>query len=491
MGLENFNWEQPQASQEDKVEVFESEAEHERAQELLDVEAVKNYQKVGEGHNGVIGSVDLLALERSYAEAADKSELTDEKWRTVFKESFESLPDEDDKVAIKMLKIYSDSKAENEAEVQSKVYGLIEEAQQGGVGAKYATVPKVYFNRKVDLDAHPELRDKLNQDHIAAEKSVNILSMDFLRGEDLDRYLHTEALIAKGYSPEECQGRDYQWLQLQLSSQGIKGFNMVVGDGGLLEKEVAQRTNKTNLESLAKFLAQEKPGLLAPEVFEKLKNTLDLAHEHNIFHRDLHERNVFLQLGEEREVSEVSIIDWGEAKIFSGMDNLSQVEKDQIVYDDGDQKRLSDAAIFKYERLLGPELGDKKDEKLLAVESALGVLAMVKELVGKEELVGDKRQVAYEEMRSELSYLLEEPEAKNFLDNVEREFDYFSGTVTMDDIKKLEVKLGLWLEFIKDHQELVDEERLAEYLEAKMPSNLALKSSQKKVVEYLKIKTKN
>jgi serine/threonine protein kinase len=305
--------------------------------------------------------------------------------------------------------------------------------------------------------------------------------------------VHKEALLARGFSEEECDGKDYRWMQLQLSSLGIKGFAVGMDDAGF-KLEDTKQLNKNNIEALSKFLANVPERAMPKEVFEKVRNTLDLAHEHNVFHRDLHERNLFLHLNEARELIDVSIIDWGESKILSEISGLKESEKKQLVYGDRTGAHLDDDYILKYEKLLisDEELAQKEKEEFMTEISQS--LQIIKERAANpDELKTNPKLKAYEKLIEEIEYLTEnEAEDKDFIENLDRELGNFSSLMISDpaaDLQQFRLKLALWLDVIKgEHGAAVDENKVAEYLEQNKSSKLYIEKDKESFVKYLKEK---
>ena len=506
MGFEDFSFEnkQPQKverEEEKKLDArlgFESMEQREVIENFLDHSILSNYKKIDEGHNGIIGLVDLVDLQKEYLELVEEAQISgmnidEEKLMNVFQERFGALLETDDKMAAKMLKIFSVEKANHEAAVQTKMYELIEKAKTDNPEKKYASTPKIYFNRSVDLRLHPELKDKINHDDVHIDEKVNVMAMDFLRGENYDYYMHKEALLAKGFSEEECEGKDYHWMQLQLSSLGIKGFAVGMDDAGF-KLEDTKQLNKNNIEALSKFLANVPERAMPKEVFEKVRNTLDLAHEHNVFHRDLHERNLFLHLNEARELIDVSIIDWGESKILPEISGLKESERKQLVYGDRTESYLDDSYILKYEKLLvsDKELMQKeKAEFMTEISQSLQILK--KGVVNPDELKTNKKLVAYQNLLEEVEYSLEnEVTNKDFIKNLDRNFDNFSTSVVLDPaayLEKFRLKLALWLDVVEgEYGEAVNKSKLAEYLEQSKSDKPYIENDRERFVKYLKEK---
>jgi hypothetical protein len=506
MGFEDFKIENKQPEKLEREEKqerderlgFESMEQREVIENFLDHSILSNYKKIDEGHNGIIGLVDLVDLQKEYLELVEEAQISgmdisEEKLMNVFQERFGELLETDDKMAAKMLKIFSVEKASHEAAVQTKMYDLIEKAKLDNPDKKYASTPKIYFNRSVDLRLHPELKEKINHDDVHIDEKVNVMSMDFLRGENYDYYVHKEALLARGFSEEECDGKDYRWMQLQLSSLGIKGFAVGMDDAGF-KLEDTKQLNKNNIEALSKFLANVPERAMPKEVFEKVRNTLDLAHEHNVFHRDLHERNLFLHLNEARELIDVSIIDWGESKILSEISGLKESEKKQLVYGDRTGAHLDDDYILKYEKLLisDEELAQKEKEEFMTEISQS--LQIIKERAANpDELKTNPKLKAYEKLIEEIEYLTEnEAEDKDFIENLDRELGNFSSLMISDpaaDLQQFRLKLALWLDVIKgEHGAAVDENKVAEYLEQNKSSKLYIEKDKESFVKYLKEK---
>jgi|GEM_PF-2530200 len=472
---------------------FEFFEQRDLIEKFLDHAILNNYQKIDSGQNGIIGLVDIQTVKNDYLNLVSESKLgfvdvDDTRLDKVFKERFGALPENDDKMVTKMLKIYSDEKADNEAQIQTEMFKLVKGAKETAPNKDYAEIPNIYFNRSVDLKLYPHLKDKLLHDEVRVdEDKVNVLAMDYLRGENLDYYLHKETLLAHGYSLEDCQGANYQWMQKNISDLAIKGFALAMENDNFSTNEL-KRLNRENLSALAKFLSQN-DNEIPESVFKQIKNTMDLAHDNEIYHRDLHERNLFLRLNEKREIQGASIIDWGEAIHLNIPENSESMEKKSLIYGDENEQYLSDSYIFKYEKLLASAEVIEQHERMAFFNKIDTSLITIKKLLLNSDLDGKSLELsqAYQDMIEELGFISEDTNTLDkLLPELDNEFKNFSDlAIVNDDLDKFRLRIALWRDFIATHQNMLTEADFINYLSNEKPSHLRyLENEKAKLIEY-------
>jgi len=80
-------------------------------------------------------------------------------------------------------------------------------------------------------------------------------------------------------------------------------------DPGLLYFE-REKVFGENIKKMIGYLA--KTDFVLPDtILKRVQNTVDLLHQHNFFHRDLHEKNIMLTERDDGGIDEVFLIDFG------------------------------------------------------------------------------------------------------------------------------------------------------------------------------------
>ncbi|HRH22351.1 MAG TPA: hypothetical protein PLJ58_04055, partial [bacterium] len=84
MGFEDFKIENKQPEKLEREEKqerderlgFESMEQREVIENFLDHSILSNYKKIDEGHNGIIGLVDLVDLQKEYLELVEEAQIS-------------------------------------------------------------------------------------------------------------------------------------------------------------------------------------------------------------------------------------------------------------------------------------------------------------------------------------------------------------------------------------------------------------------------------
>jgi hypothetical protein len=205
-----------------------------------------------------------------------------------------------DSVAAKMLKLYRPGEAKREFLVQQKAYKLTEGH------AEYAQVPNPLALR--DQNIAPKVREYLNKKGGHLDTAVEMIEMDFVKGKDLATIMYEFVLAKKGFSPELISDMSFEEKNERVA--GLLDFRVATVKGASSES-ARQFANlivmNENAEKLMTFL-RHAGFRISPEVIDKLERTLELFQKNNIFHNDMHERNIML------EDDEPKVIDFGQSK---------------------------------------------------------------------------------------------------------------------------------------------------------------------------------
>lgn len=327
-------------------EAVENFSEQKEIAESLIESMIINSKKINEGNNGIIKIVDLESLPK---------ELTG------FLKKFTSHTVKEDKIALKMLKIYQKGEGKKEYELQKKAYDIVDAEEDDD---KYAKIPEplLYYEFNIQTE---KAKNMLHVDGMDSEqKKIEIILMDYIQGEDLAEYLYRQILIRhKDLKHLAEQAQDIEIKDLQTYVSKALGFARPAGkhrDEGLriFEKEAV---NSQNVNILINFLKKQKDFKFDKSILEKIKNTIDLLHKNNIYHRDLHERNVMkspLANGKE----EIFIIDFGSA--------TESQDKNPGQSEENDNKRLvpDDMIIRRYEPLTRSIEDDINNDRLNTIK---------------------------------------------------------------------------------------------------------------------------
>jgi serine/threonine protein kinase len=216
-----------------------------------------------------------------------------------------------EEVAVKILKVYDIGKGEKEFNWQTQAYKAIEENQQNNADGQdtIAHIPKPLHMR--DQTISPDIKEYLQQLGGHANSNVELILMEYIDGKDLATILYNRILESLGYDQEELEKLSFSNKQ-EIVANNLH-FTQPQGkarDEGAREFERIKILNE-NLEKI-KIHLRKKLGdeevVFDPAIFEKIKNTITALHKNNIYHNDLHERNIMIG-----ENGKVYIIDFGSA----------------------------------------------------------------------------------------------------------------------------------------------------------------------------------
>jgi hypothetical protein len=193
--------------------------------------------------------------------------------------------------AVKVLKVFSPGKAKYEYEYQKKAYQIVEAERKKG-RTDLAWVPKPTDLRTLHISA--ETKDVLNK--MGAKLSnnqVEIFSMDFVEGEDLQEIFYR--WILKHVPPEKsflvtADPDTASFEQLHRDVSSILEFGHL-GPQGTAETDNELKARRNKVLTFLKRTGYKIGG----DVIEKIRNTRELLRENKVFHNDEHERNFMLQ----------------------------------------------------------------------------------------------------------------------------------------------------------------------------------------------------
>lgn len=238
--------------------------------------------KINEGQQALIFKIDAQKFE-------DSSEVEGQK------KVEDYLPESK---SIKVLKITSQQMAANEFKWHDKVYGLHEQLAEDKK-SEYAKIPKPILTHTLEISE--DIRERLNKQNAdLATDSASVILMDWVEGEDLLTKLFRLYLSDRpGYEYiAKDEHATFGSLLLSVSSDfRNRGLDFDAMDTLEQYKKLLQAVTKNGHQ------------LLSANQKKHLTNTIRLMHQKDVYHNDLHLRNVIV--GED---DEVYLIDFGRSE---------------------------------------------------------------------------------------------------------------------------------------------------------------------------------
>lgn len=271
--------------------------------------ALLRSRKTNEGNKGVILEFNL-------------SKMSQADLRLLLPADVEVTPD---LLAAKILKIFSPGKIAGEAKMQDRAYDLVNDPKNENL--PLAKVPRVYFNDEITLHNN-ELDHYLESSGVnTVGGKIGIMLMDYVAGEDLATHLYRHII---DHDPKLAD------LKQRLASGEQINFNDISARVQLAlgykkpphqaEQAVELKIEANNADKL--FNALKRYGFeLDDQILAKIRNTIKLLHESNIYHNDLHERNIMLVPDDLGKIIDVYLIDF---------DRASNIEDNSVAGSDMD-----------------------------------------------------------------------------------------------------------------------------------------------------------
>lgn len=293
-------------------------------------------KKINEGEQGSIHLIDVSDLTQSILEhEGGEIHFEEEKYRDYLDQkllTFFGVDSRSEKRVIKMLKIFNEEKGDAEYEAQKIAYHLTPK------DTRYAQVPQIYkSNADYEILKNPALKDSLEKQGILSSEGLYYMIMDYVEGQDFYTYLLGKVLEKEGHPREEIQKHSFEEM-LEKVKQILPweevNYQKVASPAD--EEREQQEVGKKNFYTLKKY-CQKKDIKIPASITEKVEKTLKKWHENDFYHRDLHARNVMLELDENGNPLEPYIIDFGSSK------KISSLEKP---YEDEHQKYRRDENIL-------------------------------------------------------------------------------------------------------------------------------------------------
>jgi len=230
----------------------------------------------------------------------------------------------------RVLKIFNSVDFFKEAELHEKAYQVVEEAIKENKDKKFARIPEIYLKKSLKIN-DDEVKNKLLKMGVklSQDDKINLMVMDFIKGRDLFSYMLTELLehynISKDSAGKETKDIEQDDPQYHFKASRLIGvlshFMSIKKDHPLADNNSKIATDIENRNEITRKL-KEINFTIDKEIIDKLRNTINLLNENNIYHNDLHEVNIMFEMCDKSEceeseipkVKEVYIIDFGRAQ---------------------------------------------------------------------------------------------------------------------------------------------------------------------------------
>ncbi len=294
-------------------------------EQILDRVILEDYERIDEGENGIIGIVNLEKLKNDFNEQINtdlERDLEPEQIDEFFNRSLGiSSESTETRMALKMLKIYSEEAGEKEVKMQKIAHNIVQKEKEKNPNKSYADIPQIHLHSSVNIDPDSNIAKKLEKDHVKIEEGkAYIVAMDYVPGADFMTYVYRKVLIASNISEDICENMSLGELETRISDlRIIRDFSIPQIKEGEDLRLKRYEVNHQNIKKCLAYLSKEKGFNINKEIPEQLRNTLNALHYNGIAHLDLHPRNVIISGGKD-----IFVIDFGMSQEFRITDNNPQ-----------------------------------------------------------------------------------------------------------------------------------------------------------------------
>ncbi len=291
-------------------------------------------------------------------------------------------------IALKLLKIYTQGEGKKEFELQKEAIKILN--TKLGVAKippliafreiiithnelkrklKYwgVKLPQVKFKKEIvdkyllDQEYYDEIeylklplnvqrKIKIETNFSFPQVKIEVLAMNYIKGEDLGKILLKEVLLRHN----QChlsfsEINEMHFDRLMEKTEKLLNFKKIDWENfysANSQKQllIKQKLREENAQKMIHFLKKTNYHF-NPDWLRKIRRSIQLLHNHNIYHRDLHERNIIIANN-----GEVYIIDFG-----NGIKVNDEVKKEEDIYKNNEKKiqYIRDEKIIKrYQALL-------------------------------------------------------------------------------------------------------------------------------------------
>lgn len=290
--------------------------EKERSAEMMKIildHLIQEASEIGSGHNGVVFKVDMKK-EDFY----EHEHITKDDWRGFLRKMFDMSEEKIGEIienpsAGKVLKVYMPGAARGEFNGQTNVNKATFDLDP----EKYAKIPGTFFSFTMENISN-ELKEKM----ISYGIKSSILDVFFMEYID-------DAIEIREHVYRKIIDKCDQFSDLKDKDGGYKDkkeiYEKIENALGCNSKQAMVFDKKMDL--LIDFL-RENNIQIEEDILNKIELTMNYLHnEQNIFHNDLHDRNILIKKVDDNFM--VYIIDWATA---SRGPKRGNIDDDLLVY---------------------------------------------------------------------------------------------------------------------------------------------------------------
>lgn len=431
------------------------------------VTMLEHYRRVNEGANAIIGLVNF-------------SELDERLIKYFFDDKGKEKP-ENEKLAIKMLKVYADPQmAHEEGERQIKAREILLANPIEGV-----SIPEIYFCDTVPVFSQT-LKEHLEAEGIDVDKGgIGVVLMDFVDGEDMMAYIYKEIIKKfQEVNPEQNEkqlefnpgfkevdkhlehGDEINFLKLE--ERASLAIDLKVASTTKAKQEVRDE----NTKKIIKFLA-DTGFVLDPSIIERLQKVTATLHKNGFFHRDLHERNIMFSFAEDGSIETLSLIDF-EKSAVTEPGNFDVYHEDSGPYPDDNYVATEFSAITK------PKDVKEHDEFFSRITRQMQAIQD-----------NEKYKEALGKMQTKITRKVESSkDEEELIDEIRDGVNEFADLCIKDSDSEdnFNLRLSLWNEIITKHHALSNliKQELTKQLQNSRALNIYKNNTLKKFIEYIK-----
>lgn len=355
----------------------EIDQETEKSLDAFIEQIIQGAEKINEGNNGVILSIDSSKLPEEFIEILTKRGL--------------EFPSNEQ--VIKILKIYREGYGRKEFETQRRAHEIISSSDQTDI----AGVPKPLLFHELGI-TETRTRESLKRMGLTAiGDRVDLILMDRIEGDDLATILYRE-VIERHPKSRHLRGQSGTLSLEDLGGEIARILNFRIAGGKSQDESEREfermKVSNQNADRLFTFL--RKNGFrLNPKITMQITNALDAFHTSGLAFRDGHERNIMI-CGEDPSATAENpprafIVDFGNAVLFEGR----YQDKRSELYQEGNRQLISDEYILSRLRSLSDppeERGELREEitsLLERIESRRPQLLKDREIIAENAKEGN------------------------------------------------------------------------------------------------------
>ena len=266
--------------------------------EILE-KALNKGVKLNEGNDGIILELDI----DDFPEEAKNYFFPDKKG------------DSEDALIAKTLKIFIPGKISEEFNRNKEAHDLVEEeSSKPGNEEKYAKVVKPYFSKELEIK-NELIKEKLKKLGVNIQDKVSILVEDYIVGENFSLHVFKKIMDKNNYL-KVLKEEVLEWQKeknLNHEEENVVHKQILVSLG--IQKNIMADEYQESLriaDRLKEFM-KDSDITIDKRIIDKVINTVNLLNENDIYHNDLHERNIMIKLDDDGNPLDVFIMDFGKA----------------------------------------------------------------------------------------------------------------------------------------------------------------------------------